>query len=296
MTDRKAQESEDVGPVLRQLVQRFQMEGLGRAAQLIENAADELQRLRYENADSPAPAESVAAFVEYYHKVEAAIAATRSRPRLLDLFCCSGGATRGYQNAGFHVTGVDINPQPNYCGDEFIQGDALEILHSFGDDFDVIHASPPCQASSALTKGTNKGRIYPQLISETREVLRWIGKPWIMENVQGSSLRRDLTLCGEMFGLAVIRHRYFEVEGFRATQPAHQPHRGRVAGMRHGVWYQGPYFAVYGDGGGKGTVAQWREAMGIDWTWDRKEIAEAIPPAYTFLIGAQLLQSLERAA
>jgi hypothetical protein len=26
------------------------------------------------------------------------------------------------------------------------------------------------------------------------------------ENVQGSDLRRDLTLCGEMFGLNVIRH------------------------------------------------------------------------------------------
>ena len=99
--------------------------------------------------------------------------------------------------------------------------------------------------------------------------------PNVIENVQGSSLRRDVTLCGEMFGLAVIRHRYFEMGGWTPTAPAHVPHRGRVAGMRHGEWFTGPYFAVYGEGGGKGTVAQWQAAMGIDWTSERREIAEA---------------------
>jgi len=71
-------------------------------------------------------------------------------------------------------------------------------------------------------------------------------------------------------------------------------HRGYVAGLRHGVWRTGPYFAVYGEGGGKGTVAQWQQAMGIDWTDDRREIAEAIPPAYTQHIGAQLMAHLLR--
>ena len=89
-----------------------------------------------------------------------------------------------------------------------------------------------------------------------------------------------MTLCGEMFGLGVIRHRNFELGGWHTTRPTHLEHRGRVAGMRHGVWYEGPYFAVYGQGGGKGTVPQWQQAMGIGWTDVRKEIAEAIPPAY----------------
>jgi DNA (cytosine-5)-methyltransferase 1 len=120
--------------------------------------------------------------------------------------------------------------------------------------------------------------------------------PFVIENVQGSAVRRDLTLCGEMFGLAVIRHRYFEVEGLPVVQPAHIKHRGRVAGMRHGEWFTGPYFAVYGDGGGKGSVAQWREAMGIDWTWNRKEIAEAIPPAYTEYVGRQLVAAMLQSA
>lgn len=215
------------------------------------------------------------------------------KPRLLDLFCCSGGAGRGYQQAGFHVTGVDIAPQPTYAGDVFIQGDALEFLAAHGGEYDVVHASPPCQSSCTLTKGTNKGREYLNFIPQTRAMLAALEVPTVIENVQGSDLRRDLTLCGEMFGLGVIRHRYFELGNWTMDAPAHIKHRGRVAGWRHGQWFDGPYFAVYGEGGGKGTVAQWQEAMGIDWTADRKALAEAIPPAYTRHIGMAVLDHIE---
>jgi DNA (cytosine-5)-methyltransferase 1 len=204
--------------------------------------------------------------------------------RVLDLFSCAGGAGVGYARAGFDVTGVDIAPQPNYPFD-FVQGDAIEYVREHGHRFDLIHASPPCQASCALTKGTNKGREYQQLIPQTRAALETTGRPYVIENVAGAPIRRDLVLCGEMFGLSVIRHRFFELGGWTADRPEHRKHRGRVAGMRHGEWFTGPYFAVYGDGGGKGSVAQWQEAMGIDWTDVRKEIAEAIPPAYTEFIG-----------
>ena len=214
-----------------------------------------------------------------------------NRPKLLDLFCGAGGAGKGYMEAGFDVTGVDIAPQPDYPG-TFIQGDALAYLAAHGHEYDAIHASPPCQASSALTKGTNKGREYLNLIPATRALLALHNKPTVIENVQGSDLRRDLTLCGEMFGLAVIRHRYFEVSGFTALPLEHKPHRGRVAGWRHGEWFDGPYFAVYGEGGGKGTVAQWQDAMDMHWTSNRKSIAEAIPKAYTRFIGGQIMQYL----
>jgi len=212
-------------------------------------------------------------------------------PRLLDLYSGCGGAAVGYHRAGFEVVGVDLAPMPRYPF-EFHQGDALEYVAEHWQEFDAIHASPPCQASSALTKGTNRGHSYPQLIPATREALNATGLPYVIENVQGAPVRRDAMLCGEMFGLGVIRHRLFEVAGFTVEAPAHRPHRGRVAGMRHGQWFTGPYFAVYGEGGGKGTVAQWQQAMGIDWTWDRKEIAQAIPPAFTAYLGAQLLTAL----
>jgi hypothetical protein len=216
------------------------------------------------------------------------------RPRLLDLFCGAGGCSVGYHHAGFDVIGVDNAPQPDYPF-EFHQADAPDFLDAHGHEFDAVHASPPCQASAALTKGTNKGREYVQLIPQTRRLLRATGLPTILENVQGSDLRRDLTLCGEMFGLDVIRHRYFELS-FPAMQPAHLPHRGRVRGWRHGTYHDGPYVAVYGDGGGKGTVAEWQAAMGIDWTDDRKAIAEAIPPVYAEFVGGQLIEQIREDA
>jgi hypothetical protein len=214
-------------------------------------------------------------------------------PRLLDAFCGAGGATRGYQLAGFHVTGIDINPQPNYCGDDYVQGNALSFIADYGHEFDAVHASPPCQGYTALTTGTNAGRTaQPRMVAATRALLDLTEKCYVIENVVGSDVRPDLTLCGEMFGLGVIRHRLFELGGWTMRQPAHIKHRGRVQGWRHGVYYDGPYRAVHGDGGGKGTVAEWQEAMGIFHTADRKEIAEAIPPAFAEFIGFGLLEHL----
>ena len=231
-----------------------------------------------------------------------------SKPKMLDLFCCAGGAGMGYNRAGFDVYGVDIDAQPNYPL-AFRQHDALALLrylisgggmwfnHPDGRaewltlaDFDAIHASPPCQGYTALA--AVHGNVWPKLYEPVKALLNETELPYIIENVQGSPVRRDLTLCGEMFGLSVIRHRYFELGGWTATAPAHVPHRGRVAGMRHGEWFTGPYFAVYGEGGGKGTVLEWQAAMGIYWTSVRHEIAEAIPPRYTEYIGAQLLDHL----
>lgn len=189
--------------------------------------------------------------------------------------------------------GVDIRPMPNYPF-KFVQADALVYAAQHWHEFDFIHASPPCQASSALTKGTNADKFeYEDLIPETRELLEATGKPFVIENVQTADVRRDLTLCGEMFGLAVIRHRWFEMN-WPVVQPEHIPHRGKVAGFRHGVWEVGPYFAVYGKGGGKGSVPQWQEAMDMHWTSKRKEIAEALPPAYCEYIGKQWLTQQSR--
>ena len=224
-----------------------------------------------------------------------------SKPLLLDLFCCAGGAGMGYHRAGFDVVGFDLAPQPNYPF-EFIQADALEVLHELatqgtwfrGRRVAAVHTSPPCQASCTLIKGNQRATAdkHIDLIPQTRELLARTGLPTVIENVQGAKVRRDLTLCGEMFGLGVIRHRYFECT-FPVEQPQHIPHRGRVRGWRHGQYFDGPYVAVYGDGGGKGSVEEWQAAMGIDWTDVRHEIAEAIPPAYTEHVGKQLIRNLQ---
>lgn len=216
--------------------------------------------------------------------------------RVLAAYSGVGGDTFGYQAAGFHVTGIDLQPQPRYCGNDFHQGDAVQFIREHGHEFDLIHAGPPCQHDCTLTAGTNAGKFqYPDLLEPTREALESTGRPYIIEQPPGRASKRmriDVTLCGEMFGLGVIRHRNFELGGWSTAKPKHLPHRGRVAGMRHGQWYEGPYYAVYGEGGGKGTVAEWQKAMGITWTDVRKEIAEAIPPAYGQWLGEAFLSHL----
>ena len=111
----------------------------------------------------------------------------------------------------------------------------------------------------------------------------------VIENVPAAPIRKDITLCGEMFGLGVIRHRGFELRGWTMHRPDHIKHRGKVRGWRHGTYQDGPYLAVHGEGGGKGTVKEWQQAMGINWTASRRSIAEAIPPAYAEHIGRRLI-------
>jgi DNA (cytosine-5)-methyltransferase 1 len=218
------------------------------------------------------------------------------RPRLLDLFCGAGGCTAGYQRAGFYVVGVDLKPQPNYCGDEFVQADALSFLRTviedgclFGEPLDAIHASPPCQASSTL-RHLWPDREHPELIPPTRELLIETGLPYVIENVVGAKLIEPFVLCGSMFGnqangRQLRRHRLFETN-FPVMVPQCQ-HRGQPVG-------------VYGHGGGgsmtrgyKGSKAEYQEAMEMPWA-TKAEIAQAIPPSYTNFIGKQLLQTIQQ--
>lgn len=201
----------------------------------------------------------------------------------------------GLWRAGFDVTGVDFFPQPNYPF-PFIQADAVEYLFEHGDEYDAHWSGPPCQASGALGKGTNAangwGAEHFDLIDDVRTVLTDSGRPFVIENVAGAKLRKDIRLCGETFRLGVIRHRYFEVHGFDLHAAPHYKHRGRVRGMRHGVDYEGPYVAVHGSGGGKANAAEARAAMGIEWMPLLSELVESIPPAYSQYLGAQMIGQL----
>lgn len=211
------------------------------------------------------------------------------KPRLLDLFSGAGGASRGYQMAGFHVTGVDISPQPRYAGDEFHQADAMTFPL---DGFDVIAASPPCQAYSTLGS-FNRHVEYPDLYEATRDRLEANGAPWVIENVVGAPYRSGIVLCGSMFGLRVRRHRNFETSFF-IFGPPRCDHAAQ--GMPVGVYGHGQFFWENGEKRWRNVpINEARNAMGIDWM-ERRELSEAIPPAFTEYVGAQLLEQLERAA
>lgn len=221
-----------------------------------------------------------------------------NKPKGLDLYCRKGGSSMGYIRAGFDMVGVDIEDHSDgYPGGMFVQADAIEFVRKHGHKFDMIHAGPPCQDDCTLTNGTNaadrKG-MHVNLLAPTREALDATGVPHVIEQPVGKAvMRRDLLLCGLMFDLKVFRHRQFELGGWTAEQFPHPTHRGhRVAGWRHGVRHKGDMVAVYGDGGGKGSLADWQQAMGIDWMTDKKDLAEAIPPAYTEHIGRQLMAHL----
>ncbi|WP_327376228.1 DNA methylase [Streptomyces sp. NBC_01216] len=213
-----------------------------------------------------------------------------TRPRLLDACCCAGGASMGYHHAGFDVTGIDIQPRPNYPF-TFIQANAFQYIADHGHEYDAIHASWPCQHDAAITKGTNAHLrdTYADLYAQGRETMLATGRPWIIET---TAARPDIVLCGTQFGLPILRHRKFEVHGWTPMAPPHTKHRGRVRGWRHGTYHNGPYIAAYGKGGGKGSVAEMQTALGIDWTNVHEELTEAIPPAYTRFLGEQLITQL----
>jgi hypothetical protein len=221
-------------------------------------------------------------------------ARTVSRPVILDL-CCGrvGGAAPGYQQAGWQVVGVDVEDCPDYAGDVFRQGDALDLLPGMITEFRpvALHASPPCPGEGFLAQGTMPSLAdrHPHLIEPIRDLFDATGLPYVIENVGGSPVERDVELCGEMFGLGVLMHRKFELGGWAVARPRHVEHRGYVRGWRHGVYRDGPYVAAYGDGGGKATVEEMRTAKCIDWSTDHLGLRDAIPPAYTEWIGERLL-------
>ena len=209
-----------------------------------------------------------------------------TRPLLLDLFCCEGGAATGYHRAGFDVIGVDIEPQPNYPF-PFVQADALNPPFDLC-KFDAIHASPPCQSFTAYRrKGHGAGDTAPNLIPQTRELLRSTGLPYVIENVPGAPLEDPIQLCGSSFGLDVRRHRLFESNvpldappcDHSWQTPRFPPATNRTnlrSTVEVGVW--------------RIPLDVQQKAMGIDWM-ERPELSQAIPPAYTEYLGSLITEA-----
>jgi DNA (cytosine-5)-methyltransferase 1 len=228
------------------------------------------------------------------------------KPRLLDLFCGAGGCSVGYARAGFDVVGVDIAPQPNYPF-EFVQADALDLLDRIvyqrgreadafiGRSWEAIHASPPCQHYS-VANNIHGRTDHPDLIGPTRDLLEAIGLPYVIENVPGAPMipDRTVTVCGLSLGLNVKRHRLFESNVPLMVPPCHSSHAGDwLLVFGHTVLERGHVIRETPAGNNTTrrkhtTTERGREAMGIDWM-RRDELSQAIPPAYTELIGHQLL-------
>lgn len=210
--------------------------------------------------------------------------------RLLDLYCGGGGGGMGYHLAGFDVVGVDIDPQPHYPF-EFHQADALEYLADHYREFDVIHASPPCQRYTRITGLSGDPQQHPDLLQPTLDALERSGKPYILENVMDAPLTNYLMLCGTMFGLRLFRHRKFITKPLIMLSPASCNHWSRSSNAGHNGDQdhpEGKFITVVGH---VNNMAKARLAMGIDWM-NRDELVEAIPPAYTNWIGSQIISQL----
>ena len=210
--------------------------------------------------------------------------------KVLDLFCCKGGSAKGILNAipDAEIIGIDkvLNHQEDYPG-KFVWLD-IRLLEEMHPELlkwaDFIWASPPCQAYTyASKKARNKGKKYPDMVAFTREMLNRTGKPYVIENVTTAPIRKDLFLCGEMFGLKVIRHRAFEIRGFECIKLQHRKHKGKVK--------DGFYVTVAGHGGdGKASLKAFQDAMQINWTKDKQAICQAVPPKYSEYIMRNYLQ------
>jgi DNA (cytosine-5)-methyltransferase 1 len=223
------------------------------------------------------------------------------RPRLLDLYCGAGGASKGYELAGFEVVGVDTVRQTRYPG-RFVLGDALAVLEAVvngAGEWDAIHASPPCKlytrARVVQAKSLQLFEPHADYIEPTRELLEQLELPWIIENVPEAPIRADVVLCGTMFGLRsghfeLRRHRHFELGNWWPSRrpPPCQHRRWRTAMPVHGHSAPADFYRRFGNVVGKDERAA---AMGIDWM-SRDELSSAIPPAFTRWLGGQLLEEL----
>jgi DNA (cytosine-5)-methyltransferase 1 len=222
-------------------------------------------------------------------------------PVLLDLFCSSGGATRGYGRAGFRTAGVDCRPQPRYPS-EFTQADALGVLRRLLGggavlgyrlaDIDAIHASPPCQSFSSLAvaRGDGTQHRYPDLIGQTRDLLAATGKLTVLENITRAPMADTaVLLCGTQFGGSYMWHRKFE-----CNFPVPHLECDHAPDTTYASPFTMPAFnRIKNDfGSPPGPEARYRLMKGITWTRNQKEGREALPPAYTEYVGVHLAQAL----
>ena len=212
--------------------------------------------------------------------------------KVLDLFSGAGCAGEGYRRAGFEIVGVDILPQPNNPHTTF-NADALEFVAEFGQDFDLIHASPPCQEFTILRNAyPDRKPKWPDMIEDTRKALIENGKPWVIENVPGAPLRDAVRLCGTSFGIRVRRHRLFE-SSFPIAEVScdHARFTDRIF---PGSTNRPNGRTVCNIGEYRVPLETQKLHMDVDWSLTLGELSLGIPPAYTKYVGEQFMEHLKK--
>ena len=226
--------------------------------------------------------------------------------RLLDACSCSGLGADGYAAAGFEVVCLDNDPKAlAHNSHPTVERDVLEALSDqrFLAEFDVIHASFPCQLFSATrqlakAQGKGTGRAI-DLLTPGLELLRRWGGPYIVENVERSPLRDmpHVRLCGSSWGLKVQRHRLFHtnVDGLTGSACDHSTFDIDPASGKPRPW--GVYYAK-GDNipsGGRTclTLEHALDCMGVEREVPWKYLCEGLPPVYTQHLGKQIAEAIQ---
>jgi DNA (cytosine-5)-methyltransferase 1 len=235
--------------------------------------------------------------------------------KVLDLYCREGGAGAGYRQGGASlVVGVDILPIRNYPGDLFIQADVLDLDEAFIRQFDLVHASSPCQFGTELN---NDKTQHINLIPPTRAKLKKAGVRYVLENVRGVAraghLINPVSLFGTMFDLHMVtstgqrfdlsRERCFETN-WPLVAPPNPRARFPIANVfgghlraRSGAYRTGKGTGRTRDFIGEDKPALARQLFGMPWA-SMTGMSEAVPPAFTRYIGEQFAahQAQRRAA
>jgi len=212
----------------------------------------------------------------YLHRGAAAItqvaaAARTGRPRLIDLFCGAGGASTGFEEAGFEVlAGIDVHRPSietfaaNHLRSGAVLGDIREVhpdlIHeaTAGQAPDVLAAGVPCQGFSRSNRKRHNGDPRNMLFREFLRFVEAFRPPVVLlENVSGLRSAANgafvAEICKEIrrfgyrvdvevlnaadFGVPQLRQRVFFVGVHAAGQPFAwpAPSHGPGTGKEHRV-------------------------------------------------------------
>ena len=189
----------------------------------------------------------------------------------------------------------------------FVWANALAVLgdRAFVSQFDLIHASPPCQAHTRakhLREAQGGRSRHGDLLTPTLALLRTYDIPWVVENVVGAPGMEDAVVeCGSAYGLKVRRHRLFLASFPLVGSGCKHKEQGKPVGVYHvmgdtckGVCKKTGKLVI--GGSTAKTLEEGMAAMGVDRLMPWDELKEGFPPAYTRHVGEQAMAYITQLA